>query len=235
MATHNRARLLKSAIDSIENINYDNFELIIIDDGSDDNSNKIIVDLQRKYKNIKFIRLAENKGSTIARQLGIRISSGQFICFCDDDDIVLENRISSPLNYFIKHPDLDVVYCNYNTINDKNMIIPTFCKPFDYNKYLDLEFNIGIGILLARKKVIDDVPFLSTYDRAVDYDWVFRLLRKGYKIDLCPEIVMNYNRTGSPNLHLSGNQLSIEQHKLIYERELLLRNLSNKRDEERIF
>lgn len=91
--------------------------------------------------------------------------------------------------------------------------------------YLELEFNIGIGILLGRRKAFIDVPFLTIYDNASDYDWVFRLIRRGFTIDLCPEIVMNYNRTGSPDQHLSGNKKSNKVHQEIKKRELLLRNL----------
>jgi GT2 family glycosyltransferase len=66
---------------------------------------------------------------------------------------------------------------------------------------------------------------MSTYDQAADYDWVFRLVRQGYKIDLCPEIVMNYNRTGSPDRHLSGNIKSIKIHGEIHDRETLLKSV----------
>jgi len=223
MATRNRPELLKTAIKSILNMDYYNFELIIIDDNSDKKTSLMIHKYQEKDDRIISVRLPKNVGMTKARDIGLRASKGQFILFADDDDTVLPNRISSPLDFLLKHPILDVVYCNYNSINEGG-IKPTFCEPFDVNAYLNLKFNIGSGILFGRRQAFMNVPFMSIYDRAVDYDWVFRLVRQGYKIDLCPEIVMNYNRTGSPDLHLSGNMESIKIHGTIHDRENLLRS-----------
>jgi glycosyltransferase involved in cell wall biosynthesis len=154
----------------------------------------------------------------------VRASKGQFILFTDDDDTVLPNRISSPLDFLLKNPDLDVVYCNFNLVDEVG-IKPIYCDHFDENAYLHQKFNIGSGILLGRKRTFIDIPFMSIYDRAVDFDWVFRLVRRGYKIDLCPEIVMNYNRSGPPDLHLAGNAKAIKIHKSIYDREILLKSV----------
>jgi len=226
MATHNRPELLKTAIESIMAINYDNFELIIVDDCSSEETNVVLFEAQRKFPKITTIRLPNNFGSSKAREIGLRASTGNFIFFTDDDDTVLPNRISKPLDFIITHPTLDVVYCNFNLINDNLEVIPIFCQPFDFEAYLELEFNIGLGILFGRRDVFLSVPFYSIFDRATDYDWVFRMLRHGYKIDLCPEIVMNYNRSGSINQHLAGTSDSIEKHKEIYNREKLLKEFS---------
>jgi GT2 family glycosyltransferase len=152
------------------------------------------------------------------------MSKGEFVFFTDDDDTVLPNRISSPLDFLLKHPVLDVVYCNFNVIYEKS-VRPVFSEPFDVNAYLNQKFAIGAGILFGRRQTFINVPFMSIYDKAVDYDWVFRLVRQGYKIDLCPEIVMNYNRTGSPDLHLSGNNESLNIHDAIHDREILLKSV----------
>lgn len=225
MATHNRAHLIMSTLHSIEEIEYNNFEIIIVDDSSTDQTAEVLLEYQKTHHNFKYIRLPQNSGSTIARTIGLNASDGQFILFTDDDDTVLQNRIISPLNSLLNNSTLDVVYCGYNTISDNGYIVPNYCKPFNVESYLELEFNIGIGILLGRRKAFIDVPFLTIYDNASDYDWVFRLIRRGFTIDLCPEIVMNYNRTGSPDQHLSGNKKSNKVHQEIKKRELLLRNL----------
>jgi len=225
IATRNRPELLKAAINSVMNVGYENFELFIIDDYSSHETNAVILEAQEKYKNIFFIRVSTNLGSTKARRIGLHASSGQFIFITDDDDTVLSNRISAPLDYLRLHPNLDVVYCNYNLVTDGLTQNPVYCKPFEYQAYLNQEFNIGAGILLGRRNVFTTVPFQTTYDRAVDYDWVFRVSRAGYKIDLCPEIVMNYNRSGSVSNHLSGNAEAINKHKEIFQREVLLEKM----------
>lgn len=224
LATHNRPQLLHAAIESIEKINYENFELIIVDDGSSNQTSKVVLKAQDQNSNIKYIRLAKNQGAAEARMVGLRASNGQFVFFADDDDTVLMNRISGPMECLLTRPNLDVVYCNYNVVNDQG-IFPIYTENFDRQRYLEMEFYIGLGILLGRKKPFSEVPLKTSYNNAGDYDWVFRLLRKGYKIDLCPEIVMNYNRTGPMDQHLTGTEASHKQHQEIYEREILLKKI----------
>jgi GT2 family glycosyltransferase len=225
LATRNRPELLQSAIETTLLIAYDNFEFIIVDDYSNKATSQLIYDYQQKDDRILSIRLPRNVGSSKARSVGLKASLGQFVLFTDDDDTVLPNRISKPLEFIIQHPWLDVVYCNYNLISHDDTVTPVLAKKFDLQAYMEMEYYIGFGMLLGRRQAFLDVPFMSTYDQAVDYDWVFRLLRKGYKIDLCPEIVMNYNRTGAPKFHLSGNQSSINLHDTIHDREVLLQSM----------
>lgn len=227
LATWNRNKLLNQSIDSILRNDYSNFELIIIDDNSTQETYDLVKEYQKKDDRIIYIRQPKNLGLVKSRNLGLRISKGEFIFFTDDDDIVLPNRITDPLSFLMKNPRLDVVYCNFNII-EENKQYSVECPNFDYDKYLNQEFNIGSGILFGRRNAFIEVPFLSRYERAVDYDWIFRLLRKGYVIDLCPAIVMNYNRTGSPFGHLSGNKYSHKLHEEIYEREILLEKIKRK-------
>jgi GT2 family glycosyltransferase len=226
VATRNRPSLLQSAIESIEQIDYPNFEIIVVDDNSESQTINLLFELQEKYKNITQLRAPINVGSAEARTLGVQIAKGQFLLFADDDDIVLQNRISAPLEMLINKPGLDVVYCNYNIITADGSMTPVYCEPFNLERYLKLEYYIGLGILFGRKDTFINVPFYSIFNRAADYDWVFRLIRRGYKIDLCPQIVMNYNRTGSVNEHLSGNKAAMKQHEEIYEREMLLKSVT---------
>jgi len=228
LATRNRPELLKAAMDSVLQIDFDNFEFIIVDDYSNTETNEVIYKYQQKDDRILAIRLPKNVGSSKARSVGLNASHGQFVLFTDDDDTVYPNRISKPLEYIIQHPSLDVVYCNYNLVSHDDSITPIVAEKFDLQSYLEMNFYIGFGMLLGRRKAFMDVPFMSIYDKAVDYDWVFRLLRKGYKIDLCPEIVMNYNRTGAPKFHLSGNQSSIDIHETIHDREILLKKMERR-------
>ena len=228
LPTHNRPDLLRPAIESILQVDFDNFELIVVDDFSNKETSEVIYEFQKQDDRILAIRLPRNVGSSKARSVGLKASRGQFILFTDDDDTVLSNRISKPLEYLIQHPTLDVVYCNYNLVSHDGSVTPIVVDQFDLQSYLEMSFYIGFGMLLGRKGAFLDVPFMSIYDKAVDYDWVFRLLRKGYKIDLCPEIVMNYNRTGAPKYHLSGNQSSIDLHETIHDREFLLRGMERR-------
>ena len=86
--TYNRANLIGKAIDSVLAQTYHNWELIIIDDGSTDNTRDVV----RSYNDnrIKYF-YQENRGRSAARNYGIDISKGDYISFLDDDDYYLEN------------------------------------------------------------------------------------------------------------------------------------------------
>lgn len=225
ITTFNRPNLLKDAIESIQQSKYPNFEIIVIDDQSEPATLEILQALQEEYQNLTIVRPGIKMGPSRGKVLALNMAQGQFAYFTDDDDTVLANRISDPLDFLIQKPILDVVYCDYNVINNRGEIIPERSAQFDFEKFISREFVIGAGILFGRKDVFSSVPFDSTYDFAMDFDWVFRVVRQGYSIAHCPIRVMNYNRTGFTDQHLSGNQTSIRAHTRIVDRERLLQSL----------
>jgi len=95
--TFNRASLLKDAIESTINQTFKNWELLIIDDGSEDNTKDIIHEYVNKDNRIKYFTNT-GKGQSSARNVGIKNASGEFIAFLDDDDINLPYRFESQLN-----------------------------------------------------------------------------------------------------------------------------------------
>jgi processive 1,2-diacylglycerol beta-glucosyltransferase len=220
-ATRNRARLLPRASRSVLAGLYPDIELIIVDDNSSDSTWQVIEELQARDKRVIAIRMAKQAGSVKARWRGLAVSSGQFIAFMDDDDLAWPNRVSAPLEHLLMHPELDVVYCAFEIVSEAGRERGR-TRPFDAKDYLDMKFDIGSGLMLMRRKVIEDVPFMSYYERAVDYDWVFRVIRRGYRIDYCPAVVLDYNRTGSEESHLAGNVDAMQLHEDIRNRERLM-------------
>lgn len=83
LPTYNRIKTLPRAIRCVLNQTYTNHELIVIDDGSTDNSHEMVC---RQYPNIKYLRINKNKGVSNARNVGIKFSKGEFIAFLDSDD-----------------------------------------------------------------------------------------------------------------------------------------------------
>jgi len=107
--THNRSHDLKMCINNIlkQKIN-EELELIIVDDGSTDQTKKIVMSLCKKHKHLKYLR-QDNKGPAAARNLGAKIAKGDIICFTDDDCIPDKDWIKSVLRAHKKNRTVQVI------------------------------------------------------------------------------------------------------------------------------
>lgn len=106
--TYNRSAVIFRAIDSVFAQTYKNFELIIVDDGSTDETREHLRELIDSNK-IKYLK-QENLGVSSARNLGVLNSKGSLITFLDSDDEWLPHKLQDQINYFIKNPHLKIVY-----------------------------------------------------------------------------------------------------------------------------
>ena len=109
MATRNRAHLLERSINSILKQRKCNFELIIIDNDSEDNTKEIVKNLQRKDKRIRYYLYKKCLGPSNARNVGIKKARGKYIAIMDDDDISLPGRLYTQQKYLDEHPDVFMV------------------------------------------------------------------------------------------------------------------------------
>lgn len=100
MATYNRAHLLPRAINSVLNQSYQNFELIIVDDGSADNTDEVVKSFEDKR--IVYCKLERNKGVSAARNRGLNLARGDYITTLDDDDEFLPQALETAVNKLIK-------------------------------------------------------------------------------------------------------------------------------------
>ena len=115
---YNCEKYLKRLIDSILSQSYANFELILINDGSKDNSGEIIKTYQDKR--IKILD-KENTGVSDSRNKGLEIATGELICFLDSDDYVSPNYFETIISYFEKYPKIELLNFGFysETENDK--------------------------------------------------------------------------------------------------------------------
>ncbi len=104
--TYNRCSWIKHAIESVLQQSYQNFELIIVDDGSTDITRSLLI----KYEaNIRYF-FQDNRGPAAARNLGISKAMGELICFLDSDDRWLKRKLESQINLIEKHPEIKICY-----------------------------------------------------------------------------------------------------------------------------
>lgn len=113
---YNVEKYIKKCLDSLVNQTLNGVEIIVVNDGSPDNSQKIIDEYTKKYKNVKSY-IKENGGLSDARNYGIKKATGKYISFVDSDDYIRNDMLEIMYNYAIKE-DLDVVVCDSINVYD---------------------------------------------------------------------------------------------------------------------
>ncbi len=127
MSTYNRENLLPIAIDSMLNQSFKNFEFIIINDGSTDNTKHILEQYAAQDNRIKIINNEQNKGLVHSLNKGLNTARGKYIARMDDDDISLPNRLLYQYEYMENHPRTDVLGTSfyYDASTTQNASIST--------------------------------------------------------------------------------------------------------------
>jgi len=113
--TYNRSNLLKRAINSVLNQTFKDFELIVVDDNSADDTKEVVNRFGAGDSRIKYIRHKRNKGGSAARNTGIKHAKGEYIALLDDDDEWLPEKLEKQLNKFSELPsEYGVVYTGFS-------------------------------------------------------------------------------------------------------------------------
>lgn len=132
---YNVDRYLEDCINSILNQSFYNFELILINDGSKDCSGEICDNYASKDKRVKVIH-KNNEGVSIARNIGIDMSKGKYIMFCDSDDVVEKDWCRSLYNLYTNNHN-SVAVCGFNIINYRNNKSENIFKIFNKDKKIN--------------------------------------------------------------------------------------------------
>lgn len=178
--THNRAKLLERAIKSVLEQTYANFEIIVVSDGSTDETDLIM----QKYKNqdarIKYISYYPAKGANHARNIGIKAAEGEYIAFLDDDDEWMPKKLELQIQEFVKNDRIGLVYTGiqiiYHRDNGKDIMYYSLPKKRG-NLSKDILINNWIGTtssVIIKKTIFEKVGgFDETLKALQDYDlWI---------------------------------------------------------------
>ncbi|MHB1686449.1 MAG: glycosyltransferase family 2 protein [Ignavibacteriaceae bacterium] len=117
-AVYNRANYLGRCIGSLLNQTFKNWELIAVDDGSEDDTFKILKEYEKTYKNIK-VFWQTNRKLPLSRNKGIEVSSGKFITFLDSDDEYEKDHLEKHFEFMKKNPEVDLIHGGVNIIGDE--------------------------------------------------------------------------------------------------------------------
>lgn len=147
MPSYNSENTISRSIESILSQSYTNFELLITDDGSNDNTQKIVKKYRRMDPRIKFFSLKSNSGAGVARNNSIKKSKGRYIAFCDSDDIWMENKLELQIK-FLKKSKQAFTFSSYYVSDEKGKIKNKIRAPKTINLNM-LYRNNYIGCLTA--------------------------------------------------------------------------------------
>ncbi len=180
---YNHEKYVTETIESIVNQTYKNIELIVIDDGSKDNSPKILAELSEKYNFNLIVR--ENKGLSATLNEGIKLSEGKYICVCASDDIYLLNKITTQVEFMEANPKYMISYgkkINFHTNDLKINIENKHYRSGNIFKDLLLQkILIPPASVLYRKEVFENLGGFDI-DLAVEDVDMFLRIGKKYQI-----------------------------------------------------
>ena len=187
--TYNRSTVISRAIQSIIKQDYDNWELLIVDDGSNDGTPDIVESYIREDKRIKYFYQSSNQGACVARNEGIKNACGDFITFLDSDDEYLPDKLRAQLDLFYTSPvkNLGVVSCGMDHVNPDGLVYISKIPKFNGNvldRLLSKKYvGAGTPSLMIHKKIVDDGIFFDPKMPAgQDYDFLVRVSQK-YNFD----------------------------------------------------
>lgn len=190
MPVYNGALHLCEAIDSILSQTMKDFEFLIVDDGSTDNSSSII----KSYNDnrINFIKNSNNLGLVYSLNRGISLASGEYIARMDADDISLPKRLELQIKA-IQENNVDICgsWFQYHGQHDKRIIRH---PENDVNIKIKLLFEVPFAhpTVVMKKKVARDLGYLSEWDKVEDYDLWVRAVKNNYKMMNVQEVLLKY-------------------------------------------
>jgi glycosyltransferase involved in cell wall biosynthesis len=193
---YNASLYLQRAIESVLKQTFENFELIIVNDGSIDNTEDIVKRFQKKDKRIRYIQHDKNRGSSEARNTGIKTAKGKYVAFLDSDDEWLENKLEKQLEVF-KNPQINVVTCWaywVDEIKNKTSIyaVPYFDDSLPYILRENYLLSNPSGVVL-KKSVIKKVGlFDNSLIFVEDWDYWIRIIENGYNFYVISQPLLKY-------------------------------------------
>lgn len=183
---YNSEQYVKRCLDSVFGQDYDNYEVICIDDGSSDNSAKIIGEYDARYY------YQENAGQAAARNKGIELAEGEWICFVDADDAIEPNYLSSLVNGITD--DVGVVVCRIKRINEDGSFTVDELKKYGLltDKEALVTINIGPTNKLIKKSIIKRCRFIEGKLRFEDVLFTPELLINAKTINVIEDVLYDY-------------------------------------------
>ena len=216
---YNYAQYLGDAIESVLNQSYRNFQLIVVDNSSTDNSASVA----EKYGDLLTFVRKDHGGVSSARNLGLSMAKGNYICFLDSDDAWLPTKLEKQINLAV-NTGAGIVYSGILETDSSLRVIrqinPQYrgdCAPF-FSKYPTRAIVLlGCSNALIKREVIADIEFKEYLHTSADWDF-FRRICNGVKVEYVQESQVLYRR------HNQSMSISDSDAKFYDDNELAIRD-----------
>jgi glycosyltransferase involved in cell wall biosynthesis len=198
----NQENYISKTIQSVKNQSYTNWECIIVDDGSTDNSSLVIQNSILDDNRFRYV-YQPNAGVSAARNRGFSLSKGEFINFLDGDDSFLPEKLQNQIDVFDSHPEVTICVCDHQYLNDQTGKISYYkfeaLKPYPLEQIL-FGWHNGVAFPphapMYRRSLWDlvEVPFPEDYPHRCE-DWVFNVLvaLKKQRYHWTDQVLCNYH------------------------------------------
>lgn len=219
VASYNYENLIKETLNSLLNQTYKNFEIIVVDDGSSDNSVKVIKKYTSKYPNVFLYRHKRgmNRGLAETVKLGISKAKGEYIAFCESDDYWENNCLETRVKMINNYKNVSIISNNLTMFGDIDSISRREAYLEKVTEYLDegenqidlnfdpyMNFIPTFSSVMIKKDILDKLDYNSPIPAWLDF-WLYRQILVKYPLYYCPEKLTNWR------MHQSFNDVSKSQ------------------------
>lgn len=201
---YNSARFISETIDSIQSQTYSNWELLLIDDCSSDNSYEIIKNYMKDDDRIKYIKLEKNSGAAVSRNTGIKNAKGRFIAFVDSDDLWQSKKLEIQVKYMLKNK-IAFSFTSYRYMKEDGTLTNKIAKAPNKINYNGLLKNtiIGCSTVLIDRYIMGDFTMPLVRRGQDTATWLQLLKREKYAYGI-NEALVNYRLVGNS---ISSNKI----------------------------
>lgn len=215
--SYNCGQYIGETIESIQAQTYHNWEMIIVDDKSMDNTAEIVKQYAAKDKRIKYKKLKKNSGAAFARTVSMNLARGQYMAFCDSDDLWMRDKLERQLA-FMKRTGYPFICTAYEQIDEEGNRLGKIIYPkekCDYNRLL-LDCPVGNSTVMYDVSIMGKFKVPDIRKRNDDALWL-QMLKKEKYIWGMDDVLMQYRiRKGS----ISNNKLKVIKYHWILYREI---------------